>query len=290
MNRIIDILTVAAEHLRGKDFENARLEVEQILGCVLSLSRLDLYMAFDRPLTDDELDRFRRLYRRRLSCEPLQYIIGSTGFRELDVKTDRRALIPRPETELLVELAVKYLHDCVNPLVADIGTGSGIIALSVAYEIKDARIVAVDISDEALLLAGQNAAQIGVEDRIRFVRGNMLEGLEGEGPFDAILSNPPYVRSGDIDRLQPEISRHEPRIALDGGGDGMYYLIVLARNAHRYMKTGGLLLLESSDDQADRVAGELTSSGHYSDVDSMTDLAGKKRVVRALKEKEKIKS
>lgn len=281
MNRIIDIISVASEHLGEKGFENARLEVEQMLGSVLGLSRIDLYMAFDRPLTDDELDRFRSMYRRRLAHEPLQYVIGSTGFRELDVKTDRRALIPRPETELLVELAVKHLRDCASPLVADIGTGSGIIALSVAYEVDGVRVVAVDISDEALRLAGQNAVQAGVEDRIRFVRGNMLEGLEGEGPFDAILSNPPYVRSGDIDRLQPEISRYEPRIALDGGGNGMDCLMVIARNAHRYMKTGGLLLLECSHDQADQVAGELESCGHYSGVDSATDLAGKKRVVRA---------
>ncbi|MCE5250723.1 peptide chain release factor N(5)-glutamine methyltransferase [bacterium] len=278
---MIDIINKASEHLREKGFENPRLEVEQMLGAVLGLSRLDLYMKFDRPLTDDELDRFRALYRRRLRREPLQHLIGSAGFRNLEVKTDRRALIPRPETEVLVGCAVDFLwhRDC--PVVADIGTGTGVIALSILYEIPESRAVASDISGDALLLAEQNAHVLGMESRITFVGGDMLEALDGRGPFDAIISNPPYVLSGDIEILQPEVSGYEPRIALDGGEDGLKYLSIIARGAYGYLKQGGLLLLECGEGQAGAVREEIARTGQYSTIEIIEDLAGKKRVIKA---------
>jgi len=280
--RIIDIITIASEHLKEKGFENSRLEVERMLGSMLGMTRLDLYMAFDRPLTDDERERFRNMFRRRLSHEPLQHITGSSGFRELDVKTDRRALIPRCETELLVEIAVDFLKGCGHPFVADIGTGSGVIALSIAYEIDDSSVVAVDISDEALAVAEQNAQSLGVEDRVLLVRGDMLGGLEDHGLFDAILSNPPYVRSSDIASLQPEVSRYEPRVALDGGPDGLRFLREIACGAHLHLKPGGLLLLECGDDQAETVRKEIGKTGCYSESDIVKDLTGKKRIIKAI--------
>ncbi|MFC1606428.1 peptide chain release factor N(5)-glutamine methyltransferase [Candidatus Latescibacterota bacterium] len=283
MKRIIDIITAATGHLAEKGIDNARLEVELMLGSALGLSRLDLYMAFDRPLPEEDLEKFRNMCRRRLAHEPLQYIIGSTGFREIEVKTDRRALIPRPETELLVEHAVRYLREIDNPLVADIGTGTGIIAISIAYEVKGSQVVAVDISDDALALARHNAIQAGVDDRVRFVAGDMLHALDGLGHFDAILSNPPYVRSGDIEGLDPEVNGFEPRQALDGGLNGLRFLDVIASDAHKALKPVGLLMLECADDQAGDIASTAKSTGQYSGIEILTDLAGKRRLVQALK-------
>ena len=281
MKRIIDIITVASEHLSEKGFENSRLEVEHMLGSVLGLSRLNLYMAFDRLLEDTDLERFRSMYRRRLAHEPLQYIIGSTGFREIEIKTDRRALIPRPETELLVECALPYLRTCGKPRAADIGTGSGIIALSIAYELDDVFVVAVDSSEDALRLAEQNALQLGLENRIRFVLGDMLDGLDSDDKFDAVISNPPYIKTTDIEKLQPEISEYEPGSALDGGMNGLRYLNVLARGAHHHLRQGGQLLLECGDGQADNVANDLENNGNYSEIEIVRDYAGHQRIVKA---------
>ena len=221
--RVIELINVASEHLKNNGFENSRLEVERMLGSVLGLSRIELYMDFERPLTTFERDNFRKLYKRRLVHEPLQHIIGVTDFKEITVKTDRRALIPRPETELLVEIAINYLKKIDAPSVADIGTGSGVIALSVAYEILESHVVAVDISDEALSLARENAHMLGLEDRVTFVSGNMLDGIKGLGTFNAILSNPPYVKSDSIKNLQSEVRDFEPEIALNGGYDGLRF-------------------------------------------------------------------
>ncbi|MFC1692295.1 peptide chain release factor N(5)-glutamine methyltransferase [Candidatus Latescibacterota bacterium] len=279
--RVIDLITTASEHLKEKDFENSRLEVEHLLGSVLGLSRINLYMEFDRPVTEQELDQFRTLYRRRLAREPLQYILGSTEFRELEIKTDRRALIPRQETELLVQTAVDFLKERRNPLVADLGTGTGVIALSIAYEIPGAHVVAVDISNDALMLTEQNARKLGLEKSVTLVTGDMLNGIRNYGPFDSILSNPPYVKSHHIETLQSEISDYEPKGALDGGSDGLRYLNSIAEDAHCHLKSGGMLLLECEGDQAQSVKKTIDAKGAYSKVDILKDLASKDRIVRA---------
>ena len=284
--RVIDLITVASLHLRERGFDNTRLEVERMLGSVLGLSRLELYLAFERPLSDEDGGRFRAMYRRRLTHEPLQHILGISGFRDIEIRTDRRALIPRPETEVLVEEAVAFLRNRERPLVADLGTGSGVIALSVARELPGARVVAVDISDEALALAVENGRSIGVEDRISWVQGDMLAGLEGQGGFDAVLSNPPYVPGDDIDGLQPEVSGFEPRQALDGGPDGLRYLADIARGAHRHLKPGGLLLLECGDGQDGAVLDEIHSTERYTGCESLPDLTGRKRIIRAYMKQE----
>ena len=281
--RVVDLITAASNHLKSRGFENARLEVERMLGSVLRMSRLELYLVFDRPLGKEERDTFRALYRRRLAHEPLQYVTGSTEFRELKVKTDRRALAPRPETEILVGSAIEFLRGREKPLVADLGTGTGVIALSVAREIPEALVAAVDQSDDALRLAEENAYALQLERSVTLVKGDMLEGIAGLGPFDAILSNPPYIPSGDIDTLQPEICRYEPLMALDGGADGMRYLRSIAEGAHRHLKSGGLLLLECGEDQADLVQQILEHTLTYASVEIIRDMAGRKRLVRAIR-------
>jgi release factor glutamine methyltransferase len=279
--RVVDLITAASDHLKSRGFENARLEVERMLGSVLHLGRLELYLVFDRPLSKEERDSFRSLYRRRLAHEPLQYVTGSTEFRTVRVKTDRRALVPRPETEILVGSAVEFLRGREKPLVLDLGTGTGAIALSVAGEIPEALVIAVDRSDDALSLAEENVHALELEQSVTLVKGNMLEGIDCMGPFDAILSNPPYIPSGDIETLQPEICRYEPHMALDGGEDGMLYLKNISEDAHRHLKSGGLLLLECGEDQADIVRQILERTNTYETVEIIRDMAGRNRVVKA---------
>ncbi len=280
--RVIDLITLAAEHLKSRGFEDARLEVERLLGGVLGLSRMELYLAFDRPVEEDELERFRALYRRRLAHEPIQHLLGETGFREVILKTDRRALIPRPETEFLVEIALEFLEKREHPRVADLGTGGGAIALSIAREAPGSKVVAVDVSDDALLLADRNARMLGLSEEVTFVSGNMLDALEDRGRFDAILSNPPYIRTGDLETLQPEVRDHEPKTALDGGPDGMDFLRNIISGAYRFLKPGGMLLLECGEGQGDVLKRFAEESGQYSTITIIRDLAGKDRFIRAI--------
>ncbi len=281
--RVIDLLNRAARHLEDKGFENARLEVEHLLGHVLGLDRVGLYVQFERPVVAGELELFRELYRRRLDREPLQHLIGSTGFRDLELKTDRRAFIPRPETELLVELAVEFLRGRPNPLVADLGTGTGAIVVSVVCEVPGACAVAVDISEDALHLARSNADRMGVADAIELVSADMLAGLAGRGPFDAVLSNPPYIPVDDIPGLEPEVRDHDPRAALDGGEDGCTFLFAIADGLYEYLKPGGLLLLECEGEQGPATMARLEATGRYSDIAVLKDLAGRNRIVRAVR-------
>ena len=278
--RVIDLIKTASEHLKEKGFDNARLEVEKMLACVLGLSRMNLYMNYDRPLKEEELEKFRAFYKRRIKREPLQYIIGTSGFREIEVKTDRRALIPRPETELLVEHAIEYLKPLKTPVVADLGTGSGVIAISVAYEVPGASIVAADISAEALALARYNSGLLGFNDSIRFVQRDMFETLAEYGKFNAIVSNPPYVKSGTIKKLDAEVRDFEPVLALDGGTDGMSFLRRLAEEAFNHLLPGGLLIMECDGEQADSLAGIMESSGEYEHVTVIKDYSGRQRIVK----------
>jgi release factor glutamine methyltransferase len=280
---VIELINTASGHLGEKGFDNPRLEVELLLGSVLNLSRIELYLGFDRPLSETELCSFRTLYRRRLSHEPLQHILGHSEFREIKVKNDRRALIPRPETELLAEIAIEYLSSLNSPFAADIGTGTGVIALSIVHEVPAARVIATDISPEALRLAEENAHLLGLIGRITFVYGDMLGVLDGRGEFDAIISNPPYVKTGDIENLQPEVRLHDPSSALDGGRDGMFFLKLIGQNAHVYLKNGGLLALECSDEQAEILKEIIDNTDVYSEIDIIRDYADKKRIVKAFK-------
>lgn len=279
--RVIDLISTASGHMKNRGFENARLEVERLLGNVLGLSRIELYLAFERLVNEEERTRFRSLYRRRLAHEPLQHILGTSNFHDITVKTDRRALIPRPETELLAETAIQLLIHLENPVFLDLGTGSGAIALSILNAVPEARGVAVDIDADALALAGENARLLGIENRISFVRGDIRNPVEGLGLFDVIVSNPPYVARGDIETLEPEVRNHEPRIALDGGPDGLDYFRAVTGYAHRLMKPGGVLLFECGEGQAARILEMLEAAGQYQCGEAIRDLAGRQRIVRA---------
>ena len=228
----------------------------------------------------------RRGMRRVASGEPLQYVLGQWDFRSVTLKTDKRALVPRPETEELVSLALAHpaLRAAASPLVLDCGTGSGCIALAVARELPSARVVATDVSADALALARENAEALGLASRIAFVdvSSNDLGDLLDPGSVDVIVSNPPYIPSAAVDRLDPKVLAHEPRLALDGGPDGMAVLRQVAEEASMLLASGGGLFLEldAESGQAAPMAALLRELG-FDPVRSHRDLSGAERFLAA---------
>jgi release factor glutamine methyltransferase len=260
-----EVLRAAAEYLERKGVDSPRLDAELLLAHALVLTRLELYTQHDRPLTDDERAAGRALVERRGRREPLAYVLGEWGFRRLTLRTDARALVPRPETEIVVERALALVEGVAAPRVLDVGTGSGAIALAIAADRPDARVTATDSSADALALARENAERLGLE--VELVQTNLLDGLPG--PFDLVVSNPPYVRPGE--QLQPELA-FEPRAALVDAGQTQA-LIAAARDV-----LDGWLVLECHEDAAADVA---RACAGYADVAISRDLAGKDRVVEA---------
>ena len=209
-----DVLRRATDHL-GKTSETARLDAELLLAHVLGRQRIDLYTDFDRPLDQAELDGYRELVARRARCEPVAYILGEWGFRRLTLTIDRRALIPRPETEIVVERALAHLRGLEAQRVLDVGTGSGAIALAIVDEHPSSRVTAIDISREALSLARENAERTGLS--IELIEHDLRAGLPG-GPYDLVISNPPYVDPEELPTLMRDVREFEPHLALVGRG------------------------------------------------------------------------
>ena len=267
-----DVISRSTGYLEGKGVENPRLDAELILAHALGLQRIELYQHHDRPLTEDELAVARPLVERRGRREPLAYVLGEWGFRKLTLKIDANVLVPRPETEIVVERCLALLAGKESPGVLDIGTGSGAIALSIAKEHEGARVVATDISQGALEVARENAQRCGVAERVDLRLGHLTAHVGGS--FDLVVSNPPYVPAEDWDALQPEIRLYEPREAVVGSGQ----TAAVARRALPLLLPGGWLVLEVGDGQAQDIADELGSLG-YADVRITPDLAGRERVV-----------
>jgi len=273
----------SAGYLEDKGVESPRLDAEHLLAHALGVDRLQLYLQHDRPLTDEELAAFKPLLLRRGRREPLQYIVGSTGFRELELRTDRRGLVPRPETEVLVDHVLAWARATEGPAerALDVGTGSGAIALSLVTEGPFRVVVASDVDAEALSLARDNARALGVEDRLEFRLGDGFEvAAEGER-FDVVVSNPPYVAPEEAPGLAPEVREHEPARALYAEQGGLAVLLGLVQDGWRYLRPEGLLALEVGAGQAGRVADAARSCGHYEAVRVEQDLNGRDRVVLA---------
>lgn len=279
---LLDYLRLAVDFLEGKGVEGARLEVEVMLASVLGLTRMDLYTRFDQPVAADEVDRFRALLRRRGSREPSAYIVGSREFWSLDFQVDRRVLIPRPETEHLVEWGLdvaraKADSDGQGLRIVDVGTGSGAVAIALASELSKAEIVAVDDSAAALEVAPANAERLGCAGRIRFEKSNLLEALDGDVFFDLVVSNPPYVTADEYKGLEPELRDWEPKIALEAGADGLSVTQPLIAQAASRLVPGGWLLVEVGT-QSQAVKALFEAAG-FIDVAVRDDLAGLPRVV-----------
>jgi len=264
-----EVLAASTDYLSRKGTDSPRLDAELILARALGMSRLELYTSFDRPLTEAERAAARPLVARRGAREPLAYILGDWGFRRLVLRTDARALVPRPETEIVVDRALEAIAGLDAPRVVDVGTGSGAIALAIADEHQGADVLATDVSVDALSLARENAEHLGIE--IKLIEANLLDGVEG--PFDLVVSNPPYVTETELPGLQPEVRDWEPRTALVGD-----LAAPLAAAAREVIAPGGAIVLESHEEQAQLLAGRLTALG-YEEVRMTPDLAGRERVV-----------
>ncbi len=260
-----------ARELDAAGVPSPRVDAEHLVGHVLGSTRSGLY-ASDRELSADELGRLAALVERRRAREPLAYVLGEWGFRRLTLGIDRRALVPRPETEVVVERCLARLEGVPRPRVLDVGTGSGAIALAIADEHPGAEVIGVDRSADALALAVENAGRTGLDRRVELRLGDLLTGLVG--PFDLVVSNPPYVPAAEFDDLQPEIRLFEPYEAVVG--DGLWEAV--ARGARDALRPDGWLVLECGDGQAATVASGLEALG-YADVLATPDLAGRDRVV-----------
>jgi release factor glutamine methyltransferase len=268
-----DVVTASTEFLTRKGVPSPRVDAEHLVAQALGLTRLDIYLEYDRPLTEEEQAACRELVRRRGTREPLAYILGEWGFRRLTLKVDRRGLIPRPETEVVVERCLTLLEGRADPSVLDVGTGTGAIALAIADERADAAVTAIDVSEDALALAAENAALTGLVERVQLVLHDLGRGLPG-GPYDLVVSNPPYVEPEELDELQPEVRDWEPPGALVGHG----VTEEVARGALEVLRPGGALVLEVADGSAQRVS-DLLEELHYLEVAATPDLAGRDRVV-----------
>jgi release factor glutamine methyltransferase len=252
---VLEVIQRSTEYLAGKGVESPRRNVEEMLAQVLKLPRLELYLKFERLLSPAELDVLRVMVKRRGRREPLQHILGSVSFCGLEMVVSRDALVPRPETELLAELACQFLSGLklYPPTALDFGTGTGCLAIALAVKVAEAQIQALDISQAAIDLARQNAAAHQVNDRVQFRCGDGLAAVPAELRFDLIVANPPYVPSGEIAGLQPEVCQFDPCLALDGGPDGLDFYRQLAGLAAPRLKPGGKVMLEFGDGQGEAV-------------------------------------
>lgn len=281
MKTLLEVLQSGTGYLAGRGVENPRLVMEQLMSHVLKCPRLQLYIRFETLLPEPELAALRTGIKRLGAGEPLQYVIGDTEFMGHRFKTDRRALIPRPDTETLITLILDCapLWSVGNPAIADIGTGSGCVVVSLALARSDARYTGVDASEAALGLARENAALNGVEPAIKFKLGNLLDGFEA-GSLDAVVANLPYISTADCTTLPRHIREHEPMSALDGGGDGLALIRKLVEQAAGVLRPGGWIFLEIGFDQGNLVVEWLTRHG-YNGVRVHKDLGNRDRVVLA---------
>ncbi|MDO8737061.1 MAG: peptide chain release factor N(5)-glutamine methyltransferase [Thermoleophilia bacterium] len=281
---ITDLLAKSAAWLKEKGSTSPRLDAELLLAEVLGMNRVELYVNFEQPLNLAELDIYREFIRRRGEGEPVAYILGRGFFRNHELRLNNTVLIPRPETEHVVDAALDFLMEgewSAVPAVLDLGTGSGAIAISLTAGFPEAVITASDASIGALELAQQNAATAGVAPRISFVRSDMFDDLDPMDTFDLIVSNPPYISRDEWAALPRDVREYEPREALYGGEDGLDYYRVLAEQAPQFLKPRGGLIMEIGSTQGKAVTELLQATGKFRAAGVLQDYAGLERVVAA---------
>ena len=270
-----EILKRSEEFLARKGIENAKGDTRRLLAHGLRIAPLQVLLQLDRPMDETELSVLRELVARRGRNEPLQHILGAWAFRHLELKVDARALVPRPETELLVDHVLACLKGLASPRVHEVGVGTGAIALSVKRECPQARVSGSDLSEDALSLCAENARDLGIW--LPLLRADLLSPFVPES-LDLVVSNPPYIASAEIASLSPEV-RHDPLLALDGGSDGLEIVRRLVEEARTRLKPGGWLLLEHGWDQG--TATRMLCREGWEDVGTRTDLAGQDRFLAA---------
>jgi release factor glutamine methyltransferase len=268
---VLEVLQSTTAYFQKRDIENPRLNAEHLLAHVLGRKRMELYLDFDRGLQESELAPLRELVKRRGLGEPLQHLLGTVEFCGRSFRCDKRALVPRPETEQLVELLISHFKsEMAYPRMVDVGTGSGVIALTLAAEFPKAEIVGADISEDALMLARENAERVGLVDRVRFLRSNLLENVQPH--FDVIVANLPYVSTEDRPNLSREVL-HDPEVALFAGARGDELLRQLIVQAPSWLRPGGMLAMELGIGQSEKLVAALAEK-NYRDIWTEKDYSG----------------
>ncbi len=282
---IREILKKGDTALETSKTQTPFLDAQVLLCNVINENRLYLYTNPDRILTEEEVSIYFELIKKRIAGVPVQYLIKKQEFMGLDFYVEKGVLIPRPDTEVLVESVIEHLSKKQaenNQVIADLGTGSGAIAVSLAKYVPNILVYAVDISEKALKICAKNAQTNGVSNRIKFLKGDLFEPLKAQklhGNLDVLVSNPPYIPQDDINKLQIEVAKYEPRLALDGGEDGLDFYRKIVENAPLFLKNEGLIALEVGHDQADTVCQMLQGKRCYQEIKKIKDLSGIERVV-----------
>ncbi len=253
MLTVLESINLSTEYLKNKGIESPRINAELLLAKILNCKRLDLYLSFDRPLSESETNQYREFIKRRSKYEPLQYIVGSVEFYGLDFKVNGSVLIPRPETEIIVEKIIEDNKDKSNLKILDIGTGSGIIAISLAKHLSEPKVTAIDLSQEALTTAKENAVLNKVEDRINFYQADIFKDEIFESGLDIIVSNPPYISNDEFPSLQPELKIFEPKVALTDNSDGLSFYRAITKIGKDRLREGGKIYFEVAQNQSEKV-------------------------------------
>ena len=282
---VVDLLDWTTGYFQQHDVPNPRLDAEVLLGYLLKKSRLQLYLDFEMPVFQEHLTPFRELIKERIAHTPVSYLTNRKEFMSLDFYVDERVLIPRPETEQLVETILTTETENFQRLL-ELGTGSGVIATSLAVKHPEWEIVATDISESALTVARKNAETHACISQIKFLSGDLFEPIEaicanGDARFDWIVCNPPYIKNTERDTLHPDVRDHEPEIALFAGDDGLAVIRRLVATAPKYLASGGKLILEIGATQANPVRTLLAAESAYATYELFKDYAGKERIVLA---------
>ena len=282
MLSLLEIITKTTDFFASRGVEPARLNAEQVVGHALGLKRMQLYLQFERLLTEPELEKIRPLVKRRAQREPLQHIVGTVEWGGLTLKVDRRALIPRPETEELLELVLARLTQVGGAAlrVLDLGTGSGALALALAKAWPSARVTAVDASEEALALARENAVALGLAERVEFLKSNWFAALPADAVFDLIVSNPPYLTEAELAAAEPEVRLHDPWAALVAPDEGRADLRTIIAGAATRLSSGGWLALETGVAQHPALLAAVATAG-LTGGESRPDLRGRDRFLLA---------
>lgn len=276
-NTCLEILNQAVEKLRSEGIDRPRTNAELLLEAVLNVKKIDLYLNRDLILTPQQIEKYNQFIQERISGKPVQYIIGRTEFFGLEFEVNENVLIPRPETETLVEIVIARLRNSPQAKIIDLGTGSGAIAISLAKNLKDSFIFATDISADALTVAKTNAKKHSVEKRIDFLCGDLFEPLKNknlEGSIDCVVSNPPYVSQDEFDQLPPEVKDHEPIVALKTDEEGTFFHKKIIEGSLDFLKKGGIIALEVGLGQASKVADLIRNHENFKDIEIKEDWGG----------------
>jgi len=280
---IQELVKWTISYFESRNIENPRASAEILLAYALDFKRIDIYLKYDKILSDKELQDFKALIKRRLQREPVAYIIKHKEFWSLDFEVTQDVLIPRPETECLIEAALNYLSYDKVLNILDLGTGSGAIIITLAHERPKSLYFACDISQKALIIAKKNAQKYNLENLIYFFESNWFEALKDSQKFDLIISNPPYINSQEIANLEPEIKDYEPKIALDGGQDGLVFIKHLINKSLNYLNENGILILEIGHNQKEEINKIFLENNFYKDIIFKKDYSGYDRLVCAKK-------